>query len=253
MLSTLVKKICNTLVRNLTGLLVMIAFIVLVAFLPTAFSVRMPEPANATGGIRLQAAQLDKEWSITEDSTVYMTVKSSGEMVNFKFPQVSGYWDLDVAKPENMKAVAIVHIPTVNSGNILRDHALQSVDLLNAEVYPDATFELTSASSRPTFWNAKKAQRFILKGSLTIKGVTKPVEFDAEAKYVDDRLLLIAKSKIQMHDFNIQNAHSAFLDSEGEGAVTLQLILEDRGNRALETWRSSGVTEFKYAQGGKRP
>jgi polyisoprenoid-binding protein YceI len=178
----LLKRILGTFLRNLIGLAVMIAFIILVAFLPTAFSVRVPEPANASGGPRLQAIQLDKEWTITEESAAYMTVKSAGETVNFKFPQIQGYWSIDVAKPEQMKGVAVVPIQTADSGNALRDHALRSVDILNAEAFPEAKFELTSASSWPTVWNQKKVQRFILKGNLTLKGITKPIELDTEAK-----------------------------------------------------------------------
>ncbi|MBL0388438.1 YceI family protein [Tumebacillus sp. ITR2] len=229
------KRIFSILTRNLAGLAVMIVFIILIAFLPTAFSIRMPEPANAnSGGERMQVIQLDKEWTISDESAAYMTIKSGGESVNFKFPHVTGYWDLDVNKPETMKAVATVDIASLDSGNAMRDHSARGENYLNADQYPQAQFELKSIGSWPKQWQPKKAQRFILKGNLTLHGVTKPVELDTEAKYLDGRLFLQSKSTIHMPDFGLPIADGGWLSAEPDGQIQLQLILEDHGGLSPE-------------------
>ncbi|KEO84171.1 YceI family protein [Tumebacillus flagellatus] len=228
----LFKRIFGIFARNLFGLAVMLAFIILIAFLPTAFSVRVPEPANASGGLRVQAVQLDKHWTISEGSAAYMTIKSGGESVNFKFPDVSGFWDVDVAKPANMKGAAAVAVAGVDSGNALRDHRLQSAEVLDAAQFPQAKFELLSAGSWPTQWEAKKLQRFLLKGNLTLHGITKPVELDTEAKFVDGKILMQAKAPLHLPDFGVQDVGSGWFSAEADGQVQLQLILEDRGDSA---------------------
>lgn len=225
----LIRRIFDIIVRNAIGLAVMIVFVILIAFLPTAFSVHVPNTGPAVKGPRLQAVQLDKEWTISSQSAAYMTVKTSGEQVNYKFSDLQGYWDFDLQAPEQMRAAATIKTASVDSGNLLRDHFVRGEEVLNVEQYPDATFELTSVGSWPSTWEMKKEQRFIIKGRLTLKGVTQPVEMDTAAKYVDGKLLVKANSKIHLPDFQVQNLQGNLFKTEEEGEINLQLILEDRG------------------------
>jgi polyisoprenoid-binding protein YceI len=58
---------------------------------------------------------------------------------------------------------------SVDTDNERRDGHLKSPDFFDAEKYPDITFKGTLS---------KSGTKYVLKGDLSIKGVTKPVQFD---------------------------------------------------------------------------
>ena len=87
--------------------------------------------------------------------------------VRGKFTDVEG--TVTVAEPFSASQVqATVKLASVDTGSADRDAHLKSADFFDVENNPEMTFVSTEVSEDT------------LKGDLTIKGVTRPVEFDLE-------------------------------------------------------------------------
>lgn len=87
--------------------------------------------------------------------------------VRGQFKDVAG--TVTVAEPFSASQVqAIVQLASVDTGSADRDAHLKGADFFDVENNPEMTF-VSTAVSQDT-----------LKGDLTIKGVTRPVEFDLE-------------------------------------------------------------------------
>lgn len=73
----------------------------------------------------------------------------------------------------NAKVAVTIDVKSIDTNNPQRDGHLQSGDFFEAELYPEITFESTS------FVNTAGSD-YKLNGNLTLKGVTKPIELNAE-------------------------------------------------------------------------
>lgn len=87
--------------------------------------------------------------------------------VDGRFTDYSIDIDGDPAKPDTVKVKASVAIASIDTQNAKRDKHLKSPEFFDMEKYPTMTFASTSVQS-------KKSQ-LIIKGNLTMHGVTKPV------------------------------------------------------------------------------
>jgi polyisoprenoid-binding protein YceI len=72
-----------------------------------------------------------------------------------------------------LRAEATVQSASITTADPKRDEHLRSEDFFNVQVNPALTFKSTGVRS-------VDGQRFTLLGELSMRGVTKPVEFDAE-------------------------------------------------------------------------
>ena len=89
------------------------------------------------------------------------------------FNEFEGKIHIDGANPEQSTAEASVKVASVDTRNEQRNGHLLSSDFFEQDKYPDMTFKSTGVT-------AKGDDEFILHGDLTVKGVTKPVEFEVE-------------------------------------------------------------------------
>lgn len=64
-------------------------------------------------------------------------------------------------------------IDSIDTNQDQRDTHLKSADFFDAQKFPKLTFESTS-------FEKKSGSDYVLKGNLTIRDITKPVEFDVE-------------------------------------------------------------------------
>ncbi len=103
---------------------------------------------------------------------------------------------------EGASVTAVIDATSVNTKNADRDAHVRSADFLDAETYP--TIEFTSTEVR-----GFNGSDFTLVGDLTLHGVTKTVELDAEflGETVDAygaiRSGFSGKTAINRHDFGI--------------------------------------------------
>ena len=89
------------------------------------------------------------------------------------FNEFDGKIHIDGANPENSTAEASVAVASVDTRNEQRNGHLLSGDFFEQDTYPVMTFKSTGVT-------AKGDDEFVLHGDLTVKGVTKSVDFDVE-------------------------------------------------------------------------
>jgi len=90
-----------------------------------------------------------------------------------RFNEFSGTFSYDEKQPENASIEVTINTSSVDSNHAERDKHLRSDDFLNVAKYPEAKFVSTSYSQG-------KDGKGVLKGKLTLNGVTKPLEIDVE-------------------------------------------------------------------------
>ena len=73
---------------------------------------------------------------------------------------------------ENAKVTFEAELNSIDTGNTDRDNHLKSADFFDAEQFPKMTF--TSSSFE------KDGSDYVLKGDLTVKGITKPIKLNVE-------------------------------------------------------------------------
>ncbi|HLT95554.1 MAG TPA: YceI family protein [Acidimicrobiia bacterium] len=90
------------------------------------------------------------------------------------FDEFEGTLELDGENPANSSGRVTIQTASIDTGNEDRDNHLRSNDFFAMEEYP--TIEFVSTAVEPT----DDESVYRVKGDLTIRGVTKPVEFDVE-------------------------------------------------------------------------
>lgn len=112
-------------------------------------------------------------WTIDADhSTVGFTVRHLGlAKVRGRFDGVDATLVVGDDLPSS-SVEATIELGTVSTGNADRDGHLLSSDFFNAETDPKMTFVSTEITGA--------GEEYSLVGSLTLNGITKPVELDVE-------------------------------------------------------------------------
>ncbi|GGO03938.1 YceI family protein [Saccharibacillus kuerlensis] len=183
--------------------------------------------AEAAGAETVIAAdELNGAWEITEDSKVYFSVTTSQEPVNFVNDQVSGTWEVNVNDATQMSGSGAIEIDAIDSGNAQRDEHIKSDDYFQMGQYPQATFTAQSFEGVPEEWTEGELYDFVMEGTLTVRGIEKPVKFDAKTSYQDGKLLLSGTTTVTFEDFGLENPHSVVLSTENNINVQLELALE---------------------------
>ena len=140
----------------------------------------------------------------------------------------------------SMQATAVIDASTISTGNDDRDGHLRSPDFFDVAQYPEITF--TSTAVRPGEGGA-----FTLVGDLTMHGVTRPVELDAE--YVGSSMMgdtekigLTASGEITRQDWGLtwDNTNEA-----GEAIVgdTVELVIEVEADRQADATADAAPAE----------
>ena len=91
-----------------------------------------------------------------------------------RFNDFSGKFSYDESAPEKATVEVTINTSSVDSNHAERDKHLRGKDFLDVSKYPEAKFVSTS-------YTPGDDGRGILKGELTLHGVTKPVEIEVEA------------------------------------------------------------------------
>mgnify|MGYP001812329689 CR=1 FL=1 len=90
-----------------------------------------------------------------------------------RFNEFDGKFSYDEKQPENASVEVTIKTSSVDSNHAERDKHLRSDDFLNVAKYPEAKFVSTG-------YTQGKDGNGVLKGNLTLNGVTKPLEIDVE-------------------------------------------------------------------------
>lgn len=138
-----------------------------------------------------------------DHSQVIFKVKHMGiSTVTGRFDLMEGSYTFDDKDISNSSVETTIQTASVNTNKQKRDDHLKSPDFLNVDKYPTITFKSKEIRKDDD-------DDFTIVGDLTINGVTKQVELDAEygGKAVDpmgnERTAFTAETKIDRKDFGL--------------------------------------------------
>lgn len=122
--------------------------------------------------------------------------------VKGQFKVLSGQLNIDEANPAHSWVEAEVDAASIDTRDEKRDGHLRSPDFFDVENYPKITFKSTNVEH-------VGGSNYKVTGDLTIRGVTKPVTFNAEYHgqlkdlYGLQRSAFTGKTTINRKDFNL--------------------------------------------------
>jgi polyisoprenoid-binding protein YceI len=122
--------------------------------------------ATSAGAIAAPSWTVDNIHSKVKFSVSHLVISE----VEGSFNVYSG--ELRTSAPDltNADVSFSVDVNSINTDNAMRDKHLKSDDFFNAEQYPTMTFKSTS-------WKQLSDQNYVLEGDLTIRNVTRHVQF----------------------------------------------------------------------------
>lgn len=148
---------------------------------------------------------IDKDHSSVDFKTKHLLVSN----VSGSFESFSGKIDLDVASKTLKVFEGEIMINSVNTKNDGRDNHLKSQDFFDASAYPKGYFKM------------QKQEGDKLYGTLTLRGVSKPVVFDVSVsdmvknpKSKKDVVALEIEGDIKRKDFGIGSSIPAGVVSD---------------------------------------
>ncbi|MDW8205044.1 MAG: YceI family protein [Cytophagales bacterium] len=138
------------------------------------------------------------------------TVKVSGgtlEVTNGKITGGEFLIDMNSIVCEDLKD------PATNAK--LVNH-LKSDDFFSVDKYPTATFKIKNANPGAV---KDGKQLYRIAGNLTIKGITKHVEFDAETKSEGNKIMATAAFRIDRSKWDIRFRSGSFFENLGDTMI----------------------------------
>lgn len=156
--------------------------------------------------------------------------------VRGKFTEVRGTVDFDEADPTRSTAEIVIGAASIDTGVGPRDAHLRSADFLDAEQYPQLVIRTTSIAPG-------SGGRYTVTADATVRGVTRPVELDAEllgfytSMQGARRVGVSARTTINRKDWgldwNVALETGGWLVSE-QIAFEIELALEETAATAAE-------------------
>lgn len=130
-------------------------------------------------------------------SKVSFVIKNFGLKVEGNFKGLKGTILFDPANIPSSTFNVSINANTVNTDNDARDKHLKKADYFNVEKFPTISFVSTKISKTAT------AGIYIISGNLTIKGTTKPIEFNFTAIPINNGLTCKGAFTINRRNFNV--------------------------------------------------
>lgn len=127
---------------------------------------------------------------------------------------VKGSVTFNVGDLKTLKGKVSVSVSSIKTGIEMRDGHLQSAGWLNAETYPEISFDIKKVSDVKSVADNKLTAK--VTGNYTMHGVTKEVTADATLTYLDaseqtkmraegDLLGVQAKFNVKLSDYGVNN------------------------------------------------
>ncbi|HCX21966.1 MAG: lipid-binding protein [Flammeovirgaceae bacterium] len=89
---------------------------------------------------------------------------------------------------------------------------LKSDDFFGVETYPTATFTMKSAKKQG-------GNKYLVSGDMTIKGITKSIEFPAEVVVAGDQVIATATLTIDRSKYNVKYGSGSFFENLGDKTI----------------------------------
>ena len=127
----------------------------------------------------------------------------------------------------DLTSLTVTDIKDEGSNAKLVGH-LKNEDFFNVAKFPKSTFEVTSVTP-------KTGDEYLVKGKLTIKGITNDVEFPATIKNDGKKLTATAKIIVDRTKYDIRYGSSSFFDNLGNKAISNEFELDLNLVASLQT------------------
>lgn len=144
---------------------------------------------------------------VDADSKVHFVIKNFGIKTGGDFKGLKGNIKFYPANPAASVFDVTVDAGTIDTDNESRDEHLKKADFFDVNTYKTIQF----TSTKVTF--SKVAGRFYMFGNLTIKGVTKPVEFGFAATPKNGGYVFDGEFKINRRDFGVGESSISMSDN----------------------------------------
>lgn len=118
----------------------------------------------------------------------------------------------------DMNSIKVVDITDEEYNKKLTGH-LKSDDFFGVEKFPKSTLNIKSVE-------AKSATKYIVKGDITIKGITQSIEFPAELNLIGDKAVASASITIDRSKYGVKYNSGAFFDSLGDKLIYDDFVLD---------------------------
>lgn len=149
---------------------------------------------------------------IDAESKVQFVIKNFGIKVDGQLKGIKGAISFDPSELNSSMFNVSVNTNTINTDNSARDKHLKKADYFNVAQFPLISF----VSSKITKGNA--AGLYKVAGNLTIKGTTKPIEFDFTASPTNKGYQFKGSFTINRRDFKVGGSSLPLSDN-----LTVQL------------------------------
>ncbi len=135
---------------------------------------------------------------VDEGSKIHFVIKNLGINTGGDFSGIKGTIKFDAKKPEASVIDVTVDVAKIDTDNDRRDGHLQNEDYFEAEKFPLIRMVSTAITQGSDLKN------FNFKGNLTIKNITKPIEFAFTAEGIDDAAVFTSTEfEINRLDFGV--------------------------------------------------
>ncbi|HEY9047297.1 MAG TPA: YceI family protein [Ohtaekwangia sp.] len=137
---------------------------------------------------------------------------SAGELTTEGKIIKQGTFEIDLA------SLTVTDLKDAGANGKLVGH-LKNEDFFNVAKFPKATFTIASVTP-------KAGDEYIVKGKLTIKGITNDIEFPATIKNDGKKLTAKAKIVVDRTKYDIRYGSSSFFDNLGDKAISNDFELD---------------------------
>lgn len=119
--------------------------------------------------------------------------------------------------PASLRGVIEVSVGDFISDNKKRDEHMY--EAMERDIFPKATFDIKETV-------AKGGDNYLLKGSMNLHGVTKPMSFDAVINEEGSKVHIKAKNTMKMSEFGITPPKMMFLTVRDQVDLSVDIVLK---------------------------
>lgn len=146
-------------------------------------------------------------YPVDKASSVKVTIKNFGMGIDGKLSGLEGEIHFNPADLKTSSFSVSIDANTINTDIDVRDSDLRTDEYLAAKRFPRISF-LSKLISQPN-----KTGPFIVKGTLTIKGISKEISFPFTAVPKDDGMVFTGEMRINRLDFQIAPKSTVLSDN----------------------------------------
>ncbi|HEX5262146.1 MAG TPA: YceI family protein, partial [Phenylobacterium sp.] len=165
-----------------------------------------PTSVASPGALPATAPSADPvAWKVASGSSLTFTTSWGGDAVQGRFDS----WKADILfgadALDRSKVSVIIDMGSAKTGDEQRDASLPSADWFDTATHPKATFTATK-------FQKTGADRYVAHGSLSLRGVSKPIDLPFRLKIVGDKAQMSGETSLDRVAFGVGQGEFAATD-----------------------------------------